>query len=176
MPRVSTSAPRPTLLAWGLLLSLGLAGTACQPPAESERTESVDEQAVRDTLATLARQFSRAYVAGDADAMTALYTDDAVLLPHNATEVRGREAIRAYWAPQDGQAVTEHRITPLEVEVRGDVATDYGTYVASGTVGDEAWGPSYGNYLIVWERGDDGRWRMQLDMWNGRPAPTDSEG
>ncbi len=30
-------------------------------------------------------------------------------------------------------------------------------------------------YLVVWKQGDDGTWRMHLDMWNGRPAPPASD-
>lgn len=154
------------------LILCDLALAACQTPAEpSVGDVSANESAVRDTLAVLAREFSRAYEAGDAAAMAALYTDDAVLLPHGDTEVVGREAIAAYWSLPDDERITAHEITALDVEVDGDVATDYGTYTVSGEAGGEAWGPGLGNYLIVWRRGADGRWRMHLDMWNGRPAP-----
>ena len=147
------------------ILALSLAASSAQAQTDD---------AVRAELAAVADAFSRAYVAGEAEAIAALYTDDAVLIPHNDRDVRGLEAIEAYWTPREGATVEHHRITPTRVEVFGDVATDYGTYVAHGTDGGRAWGPSHGNYLTVWKRGADGRWRMQLDMWNGRPAPDDA--
>ena len=153
--------------AFVLLVTISLAACSVQTQVVRES----DEAAVRDTLAALAGRFSRAYEAGDAAAMAALYTDDAVLLPNRATEVVGREAIEAYWALPDGERITAHAITPLAIEVDGDVATDYGTYTVSGEANGEAWGPGLGNYLIVWRRGADGRWRMHLDMWNARPSP-----
>lgn len=140
--------------------------------AASPVVAQTDDAEVRAELAAVADAFSQAYMAGDVDAIAALYTEDAVLIPHGAREIRGMEAVRDFWAPREGVTIAHHKITSTRVEVFGDIATDFGTYVARGTEGDEAWGPSYGNYLIVWKRGADGRWRMQLDMWNGRPAPN----
>lgn len=157
---------RPTAL---LLLVLS-ALTACQP--QPDPAHRADEAAVRATLAALADRFSLAYTNGDAAAMTALYTTDAVLLPDGAVEVQGHEAIQAYWTLPESERITHHRITPTRVEVEGTTATDYGTYEVSGVAGGQAWGPSYGNYLIIWKRGTDGQWRMQLDMWNRRPSPA----
>ena len=152
-----------------LCFFLCLVGLACQPPAE--RVEVVDEQAVRDTLAQLAGQFSQAYMEGDVDAMMALYTDDAVVFPGNAEYIQGQEAVRRYWTLPEGRRITHHKITPVAVDLSGNMASDFGHYEVSGVNGDQAWGPSYGKYLIVWKRGDDGRWRMHLDMWNSRPNP-----
>ena len=152
-----------------LCLGLCLAGLACAPPAD--RVDAVDEQAVRDTLAVLAAQFSQAYMDGDVDAMMTLYTDDAVVFPGNSEYLQGQEALRRYWALPEGRRITHHKITPVEVEVSGDMASDFGHYEVSGVNGEQAWGPSHGKYLIVWKRGDDGRWRMHLDMWNSRPSP-----
>ena len=154
---------KPTLTA--LLLALALA-------ASSAHAQTND--AVRAELAAVAEAFSQAYMAGDAEAIVSLYTEDAVLIPHNDREVYGLGAIEGFWQPREGVTIEHHKITSAEVEVFGDVATDYGTYVARGTANGEAWGPSHGNYLIVWKRGTDGQWRMQLDMWNGRPAPEPS--
>jgi len=65
-----------------------------------------------------ARRFSAAYMRGDADALTALYTDDAVIFPERSDAISGRDAIRKYWAPAGGQRITRHQLTPTRVEQR----------------------------------------------------------
>ena len=155
-----------------LLLGISLLNVICQPGA-AEPEAAADEQAVLDTLAALANEFSQAYVAGDAAAMTALYTDDAVIFPNNSEFIQGHAAIEQYWALPEGNRITHHKITPVEVEISGSMASDFGHYEVSGESASGPWGPNHGKYLIVWKRGDDGRWLMHLDMWNSRPAPSE---
>ncbi len=154
-----------------LLLALCIVSLACQPA--TEQPETVDEQAVIDTLASLAQQFSQAYMEGDVQAMTALYTDDAVLFPGNSEYIRGKEAIARYWTLPEGRRITHHKLIPVEVEVSGAMASDFGHYEISGENDGAAWGPVNGKYVVVWKRGEDGRWRMHLDMWNSRPQPQE---
>ncbi|MEM8600876.1 MAG: SgcJ/EcaC family oxidoreductase [Bacteroidota bacterium] len=135
--------------------------------AQPSAAPSADEAAIAEAAAS----FSAAFMQGDADTMAALYTEDAVIFPERRPAIEGREAIRAYWTLGEGRTITNHHITPTSVDVVGDRAYDHGLYTVSGTSNGEAWGPSYGKYLIVWKRGADGAWRMHLDMWNSTPAP-----
>ena len=65
---------------------------------EIRRTfSSADTAADTAALATTAAGWEKAYNDKDADALAALYTEDAQLLPPGATEVSGRDAIRAYF-------------------------------------------------------------------------------
>ncbi|MEL7168646.1 MAG: SgcJ/EcaC family oxidoreductase [Bacteroidota bacterium] len=146
------------VLAVSLLLLVPLAASA----------QSSDDEAA---IAEAAAAFSAAFMHGDVDAMLALYTEDAVIFPERTTALQGTDALRAYWTLPRGRTITNHHITPTTVEVVGDTAYDHGVYTVSGTNDGEAWGPSYGKYLIVWKRGADGAWRMHLDMWNSAPAP-----
>ena len=118
----------------------------------------------------LAGRFSAAYVRGDAAAMTDLYTPDAVLFPDRSEPITGIEAIRKYWTLPSGRRITRHVITPARVVTDGDHAYDYGFYEIAGENDGVAWGPSRGNYVVVWRRTPAG-WRMQLDIWNSRPDP-----
>lgn len=161
---------RPLRHARVLLCAAALAGCAASPaprPTPAGRPAAAETEAI----ATLARDFSAAYMRGDAAAMAALYTPDAVIFPNGAERITGREAIQRYWTLAPGNRVTMHRITPAEVRVEGELAYDYGVYEVSGERQGEAWGPTHGNYLIVWRRQPSGEWRMHLDMWNNRPRP-----
>ena len=153
-----------------LFLLLTTIAVSCQ--MSTDNISSEDAQEVVETLASLANQFSQAYMDGDVDAMMQLYTEDAVLFPGNSEYIRGQEAVREYWTLPEGRTITHHKLNPVEVEVAGDMATDFGHYEIAGKNGDTEWGPSHGKYLVVWKRGDDGMWRMHLDMWNSRPADS----
>ena len=116
----------------------------------------------------LSRQFSAAYERGDAAAMAAMYTRDAVIFPERSAAIAGRPAIQRYWTPGKGRRITSHEIKPQRIEVDGNHAYDHGTYVVSGERDGTAWGPFEGKYLVVWRREPAG-WRIHLDMWNSGP-------
>ncbi len=101
-------------------------------------------QAPSDTTAlhNLAREFSAAYVRGDAAALTALYTADAVLFPERSDRIEGRDAILKYSTPSPGQRITRHVLTPARIVVEGAHAYDYGTYEIAGERDGVAWGPA----------------------------------
>lgn len=156
---------RSVLLLMGLLVS-----NACAVSSQHEfdrATRGADNPEIA-TIQALSREFSAAYVRGDADSMTALYTTDAVIFPNNSEMIQGYDAIRRYWTLAPGQTVTHHRATPTEIRIDGDHAYDYGVFEISGTRDGTPYGPSHGKYVIVWRRTPAG-WRMHLDMWNNRP-------
>lgn len=157
-----------------LIGSLFAAGceTKIDSPASSAPTEEMFARAT-DSMMAQARRFSAAVVAGDIESILAIYTDDAVIFPGRSEYLEGKEKLREYWAPRENRQITFHEITPIGVDIDGDLASDFGHYTASGIRDGEAWGPSSGKYLVVWKRGDDGRWRMLRDMWNSRPPPPE---
>ena len=147
------------------LVALALALVALAPLAEAQGAQS-DSAAILDA----GRQFSAAYMRGDAAALTALYTADAVIFPERSDAITGQEAIRRYWTPRKGGSVTRHQLTPTRVVIDGRHAYDYGIYEVAGERDGKAWGPYRGKYLVVWRREAAG-WRIQLDMWNSGPEP-----
>ena len=156
-----------------LLLLAGALACAGQP----EPRAAAEPGAASSDVALIeeaGRQFSAAYVRGDAAAMAALYTDEAVIFPDVTPAIRGRAAIQRYWTLPPDRRITHHRLMPDAVEVHGDIAHDHGRYEVAGEANGEAWGPNQGKYLVVWKRGEDGRWRMHLDMWNRGPRQAGS--
>lgn len=153
-------------LAPGRALILGALILGLAPPyrlAEAQ-TSGSDSAAISEA----GRQFSAAYMRGEVDALTALYTADAVIFPERSEAITGPEAIKRYWTPRKGGKVTRHQLTPTRVVIDGKHAYDHGTYEIAGERDGKAWGPFRGKYLVVWRREPAG-WRMQLDMWNSGP-------
>ena len=146
-----------------MLLVLGAVGCGSRLLAQ---TAGSDSAAIHE----LARQFSAAYVRGDAGAMTDLYTDDAVIFPERSAAISGSEAIRRYWTLPAGRRITRHVVTPEHIRVDGRHAYDHGTFEIAGVRDGKAWGPARGKYVVVWRR-EPGGWRIHLDMWNSGPEP-----
>lgn len=141
--------------------ALALAACATAPAADPGADPAADEAAIRAANDV----FSAAVIAGDIDAIVAAYTDDAVLLPDGRAPVRGEDGVRTYWTPREGTTITAHETTELEIEVVGSIAHDIGVYELSGETDGAPWGPVRGTYILVWERGEDGVWRITRDAW-----------
>lgn len=149
-------------------VSLVLLAGACQfsPIPEDGTTPAADaEAAILDAAAA----FSAAFEAGDTTALGDLYTSDALLLAPNDT-VRGRAAIRRWFAPREGGDPFDHTLTTDAIDVRGNIAIDRGWWTQEFRREDGTTNASSGVYLVIWRRGADDRWRMSYDMWH---APYD---
>ncbi|MFW6078976.1 MAG: YybH family protein [Gemmatimonadota bacterium] len=107
----------------------------------------------------------------DADALAALYTEDAVLLPPGAEALSGREAIRAMFADQFARFDGEYDFRTEEIVVRDDLAYRWGGYRAAIEVpGGEAMRLD-DSFIEIWRRGADGEWRIARDIWNHDVPP-----
>ena len=120
-----------------------------------ERALAVDAsfQTSADNLVKIAimrqgERFERAVEQGDADALAALYTQGGVLLPPNEEAVKGRDAIRDYWAGflADGGFAID--VETVEVYVAGDTATEIAVWTLK-QGGEEI---DSGRAMVVWGR------------------------
>lgn len=128
------------------------------------------QSAVRAALA----EFDRCFAAGDADALAALFAEDAQLLLLHRAAIEGRAAIRAYWRPffaeyDPGSWRTDLRI----LDVHGDRA--YAMSVYSETLVHRDGGPSrivHGRLVFFLRRDPDDRWRVAMIM-NSHVRPVE---
>jgi uncharacterized protein (TIGR02246 family) len=139
---------------------------ACQKAAVDT---SADVAAIRAGTAA----FAEAYNAGDADALAAAYTEDAVLLPPNAPAVSGRDGIREFWAADsaNAQAAGLKFVFPGDgpAEVSGDLAYESGSFKVVDASGAAV---ATGKYIGVFKK-QDGKWLLFRDTWNtDAPAPA----
>lgn len=106
----------------------------------------------------------RAYWKGDLEAVVALYAEDAVLLPANSPEVKGRDAIRKYYAAD--MAGLKPGESGIIVESTQGVSGNLGW--SSGRVKDttaKRATKSTGKFLSV-SRKVNGKWLYIRDTWN----------
>jgi uncharacterized protein (TIGR02246 family) len=115
------------------------------------------------TIQSLSDQFAKAFNAGDAAAVAALYTEDAIILPPGGEMMKGRSAIQAFWkgaAEQFGNG----KLTTLEVKPLGnEAAREIGTF-SFRTKGSQSQEIT-GKYVVVWEKVGS-EWKLATDIWN----------
>ena len=127
-----------------------------------------DAPEVRRLIDRNNREICRAYAAGDADAVAAIFAEDCWQMPPNAPPLVGREAVRQFWAEATRWGHWDFDIEAREVLVSGDLAAERGAYALRLKAGPNA--PAgfesredSGNYLVVWRREGDGEWRAFWD-------------
>ncbi len=99
--------------------------------------------------------------AADIDALVALYTSDARVLPPNGKMASGSAAVRNEFGAMIDAGLSVD-LTSIEAAVSGDIGYNVGTYTLRD--GDDV--VDVGKYMETWHRGDDGQWRYSNDIWN----------
>ena len=116
---------------------------------------------LRAEIAKMDRAWEKAYNAGDAAALTALYTKDAKVMPPGAKAVSGTSAIKALFAADVAQGV-KNTLTQADVVGFGDYALETGTFVATSAEGKHL---DHGSFMTLHKK-VDGAWKMHRDTWN----------
>lgn len=104
----------------------------------------------------LCNAYAGAVEAGDAEALSRLYTEDAILLTPGNPPIKGRQAIQEYWQEELGGGF-KLMIRELDFQDLGDTAYAVGTYETE----DEK-----GNWIDVIQRQEDGSLLLHRECWN----------
>jgi uncharacterized protein (TIGR02246 family) len=107
------------------------------------------------------RAFIATFLAGDAEGVARLYTEDGQVIAPGEPVARGRSAIAAAWKKSIDSGVAELTLQTAEVESAGDLAFETGIVrmVARDGTATQA------RYVVVWKR-EEGRWKLHRDIWN----------
>ena len=145
-------------------LILAVSSTA----SAASKTDETVRQA-RAAIEAANARFSEAFARGDARALAAMYTSDAIAFPPDSEMIRGNEAIGRFWkATRDG-GVQSATLTTVDVERNGDLACEVGNVsLTIQPAGKEATS-AMAKYVVVWKRQADGSWKLHRDIWNGLP-------
>lgn len=139
---------------------------ACQPAATPAPPGLSD--ADRQAIDAAHTAFSTAAAAGDYTAVSAMYTEDATLLPPNMPPAAGRIAIKAVFGlfPPVG-AMT---LTTDEVNGTADMAAVRGSYVILFAPPGAPAFPDSGKFVELWRKQADGNWLIVWDIFNSNIA------
>ena len=146
-------------------LALLLTVAGCAAPAKTPEAP-VDPTALRDAIQAREREWSAAYLAGNAAGIAAIYTADAAQVQASGDWVRGTEAItKAMQVQFDTLAVTAREDITEEVIGAGNYAVEVGHYSSKGThKTSKAARSAAGRYMVLWRKDADGVWRIHRDI------------
>jgi ketosteroid isomerase-like protein len=140
-------------------------------PSPSEKPSDVER-----LLHDLDVQWAKAAAAKDVEQTIGYYSDDAIVLPPNATGAATKEAIRNVWKDMfaSPSLVISWQPTRVQVGKSGEMAWVRGAYEL--TMNDASGKPidDRGKYLEVWEKQTDGNWKCAAEMWNSDLATSAS--
>ncbi|MEA5446800.1 SgcJ/EcaC family oxidoreductase [Gammaproteobacteria bacterium AB-CW1] len=109
-------------------------------------------------------QFTTQFAAHDAEALSKLYTDDALVLAPGEDMIQGQSALKKYWKRVFDSGLKSTKLEPISVERFGDIALDAGRYTM---VGEDGKTLDEGKYLIAWKYAN-GNWRIHRDAWTSK--------
>jgi uncharacterized protein (TIGR02246 family) len=110
--------------------------------------------------------------AGDVDAVAAVYTTDASLLPPNLPPQKGHNAIRGYWGGLFKAYTVQFEIGSDTIEGRGDLAYNVGHYrfTAVPKARNQPGVADEGKFVEILKRQPDGKWKYVVDMYSSNLA------
>ncbi len=140
-------------------LAVGLVALALTLPlTASAQTGDAD---LRAQIAKVDQAWEKAYNAGDAAALAALYTKDAKVMAPGADPASGAKAIQALFAADVAQGAS-NALTQKDVTGFGDYALETGSFVATAKDGKHL---DHGSFMTLLKK-VDGSWKIYRDTWN----------
>ena len=116
---------------------------------------------LRAQLDKVDRAWEKAYNAGDAAAVAALYTKDAKVMPPGADPAVGAKAVQAFFAADASHGV-KMALTQADAVGFGDYALETGSYVAKSADGKHL---DHGTFMTLLKKEGSG-WKISRDTWN----------
>jgi uncharacterized protein (TIGR02246 family) len=116
---------------------------------------------LRAEIGEVDQAWQKAYNAGDATALTALYASDAKVMAPGAEPASGSAAIQKLFAANMPKGA-KFTLTTADVVGFGDYALTTGSWVANGADGKHL---DHGTYMTLYKKVDKG-WKLYRDTWN----------
>jgi ketosteroid isomerase-like protein len=140
-----------------IAITLGIGLSACRGTAPAENPAAASE---------VAAAWVKAFDAGDATAIAALYAEDAHSMPPGMGTISGRAAIESFWREDIGKGGIVTKLTPNDSISQGDLLHVDGTYEVTANGGVTL---AKGQYQQLW-RQVGGQWKVQHEMWRLDPT------
>lgn len=125
-------------------------------------------------LEALGEKIEKAMMEDDAEAMLAMYTEDAISLPNFGPRMDGVEAFREHHAQMTGAGmkILEFESQPTDAWKAGDQVIEIGTFeIKLKMPGMEDPVEDKGKYMTVWVRDADGNLKVKAETWNTDTDP-----
>ena len=136
--------------------------TACQ--SYSIGLSNADREAIK----TSSKEWVETYNSNDWQKLASLFSPDAVMMPPNSAEIRGRTAIAAWEAENENGFRIAFDIQ--EIESSGDTAYVRGRSCVFIPDGEGEYGVDVGKFLELRKKQADGAWLIEADIFNSDAA------
>ena len=132
----------------------------------------LDQEKEQSRLLQTDIEFSKKSVeVGAAEAFNQYLASDAVELPAQADPITGRDSIHSHMKASGGKYVLQWEPKKAEVSKSGDLGYTWGTYSITSEDEKGQKKTSYGKYLNIWKKQNDGLWKVLIDIGNQSPEP-----
>ena len=121
---------------------------------------------LRGQIEKLSDAWEKAYNAGDAAGVAALYAKDAQVMAPGAETASGTKAIKEAFAAGMA-AVPKFELTTVDVVSSGDLVVETGKWVATSADGKHL---DHGPYMTLFKKEGAG-WKISRDIWNSAMPP-----
>ncbi|HLI19005.1 MAG TPA: SgcJ/EcaC family oxidoreductase [Rhodanobacteraceae bacterium] len=144
-------------------LSLASSPTFAQTPTDATAVAQA-KQAIRQQF----KRFAKALEQGDAGTVANIYASDAILLLPDMEPIKGRAALRSFFANSFKQVDTvSYKYTVHQLEVEGNWAFGWGEATGIERPKNPKMGTKteYGHlkFIDIWKKGSDGKWHIYRD-------------
>lgn len=156
-----------------LVIAVAVFFTACNNPSTTDNTTTAkdstgnDAANVEEFIKNEGAKFSEEVKRGDSNALAAHYASDAIVMPPNSDQVKGKDIV-GIWGGAIRMGVKDMKLNMADISGGGDVYTETGTFEMTGADNKII---DKGNYVTVWKK-DNGNWKIYRDIWNSSmPMP-----
>ena len=159
---------RAITLTTAIVVALGLA--ACSAPVAREfgKTDI-------DSINQMFQEFITTYNAKDATKLVTFFMPGGVVLPPNASAVRGTENVREYYVRRFARGASDLKLEPRDIAGSGSLAFANGDYSLNMAPPDGPVRRDRGKFLFVF-RDFKGKWLLDQLMFSSDFAPETAPG
>ena len=121
-------------------------------------------------------KFGKALVAGDYQTIASFYADDATSLPSYEPMWTGKDKIlEGNKKDLESMKYNSFSTNTLNVFGSGDFIYEIGTYSLNFTPANSTTAmDDHGKYINIWQKQNDGSWKLKADTWNSDNNPYSS--
>lgn len=132
-----------------------------------------DVASLRKQIDALLEKGEKDMLANTMDTTLAQYADDAISLPNNGPMLKGKAAIKEYFAMMmtTGIKFTQVDFVTHDVQAGGKYVYEVGTYSMTMQIPGMGETTDAGKYLTVYEIGADGKLKIKVETWNTNTMP-----
>ena len=128
---------------------------------------------MKSTIMKWNEKFEKAMVEGDNETILSFYADDAISFLSYFLMIKGKDAIKAgMMMDNSGNRMKAFKLNTTDLFQSGDMMYEIGNYELTMEMkGMDQPYNDHGKYLTIYEKQNDGSWKIKADMWNTDTNP-----